>query len=357
MLGQDLVGALRPTGDEVTAADRATLDVTDAAAVDGAVARARRGGQLRRVDGGRRRRDAGGRGVRGQRDRRGATSPAPRGARARASCRSRPTTCSTAPPTTPYAEDAALAPRSAYGRTKAAGEWAVRARGARPPGRAHRVAVRRGRPVLPQDDRPRRARARRARRGRRPGRPADVDARRGDLVVAAWCWRAPRRGPTTARRRARRPGTSSRGRSSRPAGLDPEIVTPDHQRHRSTAAVGAARRWSVLDHAGAATAGPASRRVRAGLAGPPAGRRAGRVGRRRPSARGRWRRAARPSVVGARRGRAHPPAEPGVREPAAQRSDAGHAVPDGDVGAGRGAPGAPRAPGRGTGRPAGCARR
>ncbi len=29
--------------------------------------------------------------------------------------------------TTPYAEDAALAPRSAYGRTKAAGEWAVRA--------------------------------------------------------------------------------------------------------------------------------------------------------------------------------------------------------------------------------------
>ncbi len=29
--------------------------------------------------------------------------------------------------TTPYREDAALAPRSAYGRTKAAGEWAVRA--------------------------------------------------------------------------------------------------------------------------------------------------------------------------------------------------------------------------------------
>ena len=31
----------------------------------------------------------------------------------------------------PYAEDAALAPRSAYGRTKAAGEWAVRSAGGR----------------------------------------------------------------------------------------------------------------------------------------------------------------------------------------------------------------------------------
>jgi dTDP-4-dehydrorhamnose reductase len=31
------------------------------------------------------------------------------------------------PPVTPYAEDAPLGPHSAYGRTKAAGEWAVRA--------------------------------------------------------------------------------------------------------------------------------------------------------------------------------------------------------------------------------------
>ena len=52
----------------------------------------------------------------------------------------------------PYREDAPLAPRSAYGRTKAAGGGARRV--PRPPGGPHGVAVRRSWGLLPSHDRP-----------------------------------------------------------------------------------------------------------------------------------------------------------------------------------------------------------
>ena len=51
--------------------------------------------------------------------------------------------------TRPYDESALAAPASAYGRTKAAGEWAARACCAGHPGGAHGLAVRRARPLLP----------------------------------------------------------------------------------------------------------------------------------------------------------------------------------------------------------------
>ena len=155
-----------------------------------------------------------------QRRRARPTSPARRAATAPGCCRSAPTTSSTATPPTPYAEDHPLAPRSAYGRTKAAGEWAVRAEAPQ-----HALVVRTAwlygahGPLLPQDDRQGRPRARGAAGGRRPGRPADLDPRRGRADGP------PRRAPRPpaghlARhlRSARRRGSSSRGRSWRPPG-------------------------------------------------------------------------------------------------------------------------------------------
>ncbi|RJK95357.1 dTDP-4-dehydrorhamnose reductase [Vallicoccus soli] len=124
MLGRDLQAAL--AGREVTALTRADLDVTDPAAVEAAV----EGHDVvvncaawTAVD------DA------------EAAEPAAFAANAvgpallaRACARAgarlvQPSTdyVFAGDATTPYAEDAPVAPRSAYGRTKAAGEWAVRA--------------------------------------------------------------------------------------------------------------------------------------------------------------------------------------------------------------------------------------
>ena len=157
MLGQDVVSMLRSRGDEVTAAGRRDLDVTDPDAVDAAVdghdvvvncaawtavddAETQRGGR-RSGSTGRPRR----------------SSPVRRPAGAPGSCHV----------STDYVFDGTVDravrrggpvnPASAYGRTKAAGEWAVRARAAGRHRRPDGVALRRRRPVLPQDDRARRS--------------------------------------------------------------------------------------------------------------------------------------------------------------------------------------------------------
>ncbi|WP_225753803.1 dTDP-4-dehydrorhamnose reductase [Actinotalea sp. Marseille-Q4924] len=126
MLGQDLVALLRDGGQEVTAHGRDTLDVTDLDAVRGAVgghdvvvncaawtavdeaetaeAEAFRVNAVGAAAVARAARDAGARLVHISTD-----------------------YVFDGEATSPYAEDAPLNPRSAYGRTKGAGEWAVRA--------------------------------------------------------------------------------------------------------------------------------------------------------------------------------------------------------------------------------------
>jgi dTDP-4-dehydrorhamnose reductase len=125
MLGTDLVDVLRSAGEEVTAADRSSLDVTDAGAVTGAV----RGHDVvvnaaawTAVD------DA----EEHEAEALAVNGEAPRLlARAAGEHRARLVQVSTdyvfdGSADTPYAEDATTAPASAYGRTKAAGEQAVR---------------------------------------------------------------------------------------------------------------------------------------------------------------------------------------------------------------------------------------
>ncbi|WP_251150598.1 dTDP-4-dehydrorhamnose reductase [Cellulosimicrobium sp. Marseille-Q4280] len=126
MLGQDVVAAVAASGDEVVPVDRRSLDVTDPSAT----AAAARGFDVvvncaawTAVDDAESQEPAAF-AVNGT----GAANVARGAARAGA----RVVHVSTdyvfdGRASTPYAEDAAPAPRSAYGRTKAAGEWAVRA--------------------------------------------------------------------------------------------------------------------------------------------------------------------------------------------------------------------------------------
>jgi dTDP-4-dehydrorhamnose reductase len=125
MLGQDVVDLLRSTGEDVTAADRSALDVTDAAAVDAAVT----GHDVvvntaawTAVDDAEDHEEAAA-AVNAQGPRLLARAAARHGARL--------VQVSTdyvfdGSADRPYAEDAATAPASAYGRTKALGEAAVR---------------------------------------------------------------------------------------------------------------------------------------------------------------------------------------------------------------------------------------
>jgi len=129
MLGTDLVDLLRARGEDVRAPGRAGLDVTDAAAVDGAV----RGADVvvnaaayTAVDA-----------AEDDEARAFAVNAVAAQHVARAAARHGARLVhvstdyvfdggATGPDARPYAEDAPLAPRSAYGRSKAAGEWAVR---------------------------------------------------------------------------------------------------------------------------------------------------------------------------------------------------------------------------------------
>ncbi|GAA2726078.1 dTDP-4-dehydrorhamnose reductase [Cellulomonas aerilata] len=126
MLGQDVVAQLGARGDVVTAAGRADLDVTDAAAVHDLVA----GHDVvvncaayTAVDAAEEH----------EADAFAANAVGPAlVARAARAAGARLVHVSTdyvfdGSAASPYPEDAPIAPRSAYGRTKAAGEWAVRA--------------------------------------------------------------------------------------------------------------------------------------------------------------------------------------------------------------------------------------
>lgn len=126
MLGQDLVAQLADRGDTVTAVDRDEVDITDQAATAAAIA----GHDVvvncaayTAVDA-------------AEEDESGAFTVNALGAasvaRAASMHHARIVHISTdyvfdGVATAPYAEDGPMAPRSAYGRTKAAGEWAVRA--------------------------------------------------------------------------------------------------------------------------------------------------------------------------------------------------------------------------------------
>jgi dTDP-4-dehydrorhamnose reductase len=126
MLGQDLVPLLQERGHEVTGVDRSGLDITDAAAVAAAVSGydvVANVAAYTAVDAAEEQ-EAAAFAV-------NAVGPQLL-ARAARLAGARVVQVSTdyvfdGHADAPYAEDAPIAPRSAYGRTKAAGEWAVRA--------------------------------------------------------------------------------------------------------------------------------------------------------------------------------------------------------------------------------------
>ena len=170
---------------------------------------ARRRGQLRRLDRGRRRGGARGRGPRRQRARRPAHLAAACADAGAALVQVSTDYVFDGDAAAPYAEDAPAAPRTAYGRTKLAGEQAVRAAlpdaatWCGPPGCTARTAPTssgrcsgwpaRARPVSVVDDQ----------RGQ-PTWTADVAAQIHALIAVG----APPRASTTPPARARRPGSA-----------------------------------------------------------------------------------------------------------------------------------------------------
>ena len=236
MLGTDLVALLPLAGQDVTAAarrHRSTSPTPDA--VDARGRRATTWSSTRRLDRRRRRRGARGRrrcAVNGEAPRLLARAAA--GARRPAGADQHRLRVRRLRQHAVRRGRRRLPPASAYGRTKAAGEDG-RPRGAprRPPGRPHRLAVRRARRLLPQDHRPGRPRAGRGRASSttrsasRPGPPTSPasSSRWSQADAPAGTYHA-----TSAGRCSWFDFAQQRGRRRRPRVVD---GAADDQRRRS----------------------------------------------------------------------------------------------------------------------------
>ena len=237
MLGQDLCAVLEAAGPRGHPCRPARARHPRPGAVRRAGGRPRRRRQQRRLHGRRRRRDRRGAGLRGQRRRRG--QPRPRGARPPAPrwCSCPPTTSSPASGREPYPADAPVAPATAYGRTKAAGEWAVRAECPRSWVVRTAWLYGAGGQELPGDHAAPRGRARAADGGRRPGGPADLDGRprRGHRCASSTAARRSASGTRPGRGSARGsswPGPCSRSSGSTPSGSRRSRPTTSRCRRR-----------------------------------------------------------------------------------------------------------------------------